>query len=90
MAENIKKLERIIKSLANKRRLAILKHLKINQKSSVGDIAESINLSFKSTSRHLFSLSAAELVEKEQISVKVFYKLNQNQLLFVKNIISLL
>ena len=72
----MKDLERILKALANKRRLAILKFLKRKKEASVGSIAGEIHLSFKSTSRHLSILASAGLVEKEQRSTQVFYRIS--------------
>lgn len=71
----MKELERNLKALANRRRLAILKYLKENREASVGDIATKINLSFKSTSRHLSVLAASDIVEKNQRSSQVFYRI---------------
>ncbi|MDP3948507.1 MAG: metalloregulator ArsR/SmtB family transcription factor [bacterium] len=71
----MKELERNLKALANRRRLAILKYLKENREASVGDIAAKINLSFKSTSRHLSVLSSADILEKDQRSSQMFYRL---------------
>ncbi len=65
-----------MKALASKRRLAILAHLKAHKEVTVGTIAEAINLSFKSTSRHLAVLSGADILEKEQRSLEVYYSLN--------------
>jgi len=86
----MKKMERILKALANQRRLAILKYLKENKESPVAEIAEEIDLSFKATSKHLGVLSAADIVEKEQRSLQMFYRLSDNQQLPAKYIISLL
>lgn len=72
----MKNLEKQLKALANHRRLAILKMLKHKKRMTVGDIAKEIKLSFKSTSRHLAVLYAAEMVEKEQLSVNVFYRIS--------------
>ncbi len=71
----MKELERNLKALANRRRLAILKYLKENREASVGDIAAEINLSLKATSKHLGVLAAADIVEKDQRSSQVFYRL---------------
>ncbi len=71
-----KELERILKALANRRRLAIISFLKKNKESNVGDIAEAIHLSIKSTSRHLSVLSGAYILEREQRSSEVFYSLS--------------
>ena len=70
---NNKELEKILKALANKRRIMVLKYLKQSGKVSVGDIAEHIKLSFKSTSRHLNVLSSVDVLEKEQVGLTVFY-----------------
>lgn len=75
----MKDLERILKALANKRRLAILRYLKKEGEASVGDVAEEINLSFKATSKHLGVLSAVDILDKEQRSSLVFYKLASQQ-----------
>ena len=70
-----KKLERVHKAVANRRRLAMVSHLKEKKEVSVGKMASHIKLSFKSTSRHLAVLLSADLVEKNQKSVEVFYRL---------------
>lgn len=75
----MKEFEKILKALANKRRLAIVAYLKENREASVGEIAVEINLSFRSTSKHLSVLSAADIVEKDQRSLQIFYRLAENQ-----------
>ncbi len=72
----MKELERTLKALANRRRLAILAYLKKNKEASVSDIAGSIRLSLKATSKHLAILSAADLLDREQRSVQMYYRLN--------------
>lgn len=74
MAE-IRELERTVKALANRRRLAILKYLKEEREAPVGEIAGTIRLSFKSTSKHLAVLHAADLVDRDQRDLQVFYRL---------------
>jgi ArsR family transcriptional regulator len=73
-----KELERVFKAFANKRRIAILRLLKGRGPSSVGDIASAIRLSFKSTSRHLSVLSGADIVDKEQVHLTVFYSISKD------------
>ena len=70
-----KGLERILKALANKRRMAIVHFLKKAKQSPVGDIASEIKLSFAATSRHLGILLAADIVEKEQRGLQMWYRL---------------
>ena len=53
MKTKIKEAEKILKALANARRLAIVKYLRKEKEATVGDIAEAIKLSFKATSKHL-------------------------------------
>jgi len=71
-----KELERVLKALANRRRLAIIKYLRRNKEATVGEIAEAINLSFKATSKHLGLLASADIVEKEQRSLQMWYRLS--------------
>lgn len=71
-------LEKTLKAVANRRRLAILEFLRNKQQSPVNIIAQQIKLSFRSTSKHLSVLYAVDLVEKEQKSISVYYKLNAN------------
>ncbi len=71
-----KKLERILKAAANRRRFTILAYLKKEKEITVGRIAEHIHLSFKSTSRHLAILYSTELVDRTQRSSEVFYRLS--------------
>lgn len=84
---DMKKLERILKGLANRRRLAILKFLNGVKKANVAQIAETINLSFKATSKHLVILANLDVLEKEQRSLEMFYYLSKIQNPIVKNVI---
>jgi DNA-binding transcriptional ArsR family regulator len=86
----MRKLERVLKALANRRRLAILKYLKENKEAPVAEIAHEIDLSFKATSKHLSILSAMDIIEKEQRSSQMFYRLSGDQGSAAKYIISLL
>jgi len=82
-------LEKILKALANRRRLAIIKYLKRMREATVSDIAHEIRLSFRSTSKHLLVLRAADIVDCEQRSLMVFYRLAPNQPVAARAIISL-
>ena len=70
-----KELEKLFKALANKRRLAIVKYLKKEREATVGDISESIKLSFKATSKHLGKLIDSDIVEREQRGPQMWYRL---------------
>ena len=73
--DGIKESERVLKALANRRRLLIVKFLKTKGAAAVGSIADHIRLSFAATSRHLRVLANADLVESEQINTTVSYSL---------------
>jgi len=84
---SIYKLEKVLKAVANRRRLAILKYLKKVDQATVSDISRKINLSFRATSRHLQILLAADLVIKYQRHLYNFYALSSNQLPFIKKLL---
>ncbi len=86
----MKDLEKIMKAFANRRRLAILKYLKKSGEASVSEIAGEINLSFKATSKHLGILAATDILEKEQRSLMMFYKISPSQKPAAKSILYLL
>ena len=78
-----------MKALANRRRLAILKYIKENKEASVGAIADEINLSFKATSKHLGILAACDILERDQRSAQMFYRLAIAQKPAVRHTLSL-
>ena len=73
-----KELERTLKAVANRKRIAILRYLK-SDRASVGEIAKSIKLSIKATSHHLQKLAAAGYVTSEQQGLYVYYKIEAEQ-----------
>ena len=83
-------LERILKALANKRRLAILRFLIKQREAMVGEIAEAISLSFRSTSRHLAILFASDILEKEQRRLEMWYHIKRPQQQIVAVLLRLL
>ncbi|MDP2593653.1 MAG: metalloregulator ArsR/SmtB family transcription factor [bacterium] len=85
----MKEYEKVLKALANKRRLQIVKFLKEKKEANVGAIASHIKLSFRATSKHLAILSGADLVEKEQRSLACFYSLAPNLPKIARPIISI-
>jgi len=85
-----KEFERVIKALANRRRLRILAYLRKKKEASVGDIADEIKLSFKATSKHLNLLAGAGIIDREQRSLQMFYRLADDLPKPARAIISLL
>ena len=73
MKTNLKQINRILKALANERRLRILNYLLEEKLATVSEISENINLSFKSTSGHLIILERVGLVDRQPRGPYVFY-----------------
>jgi len=73
-----RELERVLKALANRRRLAIIDLLHKEKEKNVGEIADIIKLSFRATSKHLSILMSADILEKDQRSSQIFYSLNKD------------
>lgn len=69
----MKEYERVLKALANRRRLSIIAILKKRKEATVGNIADSIKLSFTSTSKHLNMLARVDILDKRQQGLEVFY-----------------
>lgn len=72
----MKILAKKFKTLGNERRLHIIKLLLKYKKLSVGDIADKINLSFRSTSRHLKVLEASDFVTWKHVGLNMYYFLS--------------
>ena len=86
----MKEHEKILKALANRRRLQILKYLKDKKLATVTLLAEHIKLSFKSTSKHLAILFGAGIVDKEQKNLSMFYSLANPLPKLAKQVIDLI
>lgn len=71
----MKQIEKQLKALANQKRLMILKFLKKEKKASVWEIADKIDLSIKSTSRHLAILRSVDLVKGSYVGKEKIYSL---------------
>ncbi|HCM45616.1 MAG: Transcriptional regulator, ArsR family [Parcubacteria group bacterium GW2011_GWD1_42_9] len=71
----MKSVERVLKALANRRRLAIAVHLKRHHEATVGQLAALLKVSFPTVSKHLSILAAADVVEYERRSKEVYYYL---------------
>ena len=83
----MKNLEKIFKALANRRRLSIIKLLAKNKELPVAEIAERINLSFTSTSKHLRILHQLDILDRRQESLVVYYRLANPPPLVIKILI---
>ena len=74
----MKELEKILKGLTNKRRLAIIRLLLKIKEMTVADIAERIKLSFKSTSKHLAILHQLDILDRRQENLNMYYRLSDS------------
>lgn len=73
----MQKITKCLRALANERRLKILRELKQTEPLTVNAIAKRINLSIKSTSKHLQKLAECGFVNRAQVSLQVWYRLNR-------------
>ena len=87
---NYKEEEIIFKALANRRRIAIVAYLKNKKEAHVGNIAVHIKLSFNATSKHLKILYLADILDKEQRALLMFYKISDSLPKSTKQLISIL
>jgi DNA-binding transcriptional ArsR family regulator len=87
---NEREQERVLKAVANRRRAAMVRLLKKRKEMSVGAVAEVFKLSFKATSKHLNILAHAGILEKEQRSLNMFYRLSPDMPNFTRRLVTLL
>ncbi|MBU0766746.1 metalloregulator ArsR/SmtB family transcription factor [Patescibacteria group bacterium] len=87
---NIPKLEQLLKTLANKRRLQILLHLRKHGSSTVYDISRIINLRIQATSQHLKLIKLTGIITSKKKGLFVYYQLSRKQEKVVKYVLSLL
>lgn len=78
MKRNVITIEHVLKAVANRRRLEILRYLKIKKELTLDDVADRLELSFRSTSKHLIILSRSGLLVRKQKSRFVIYQLESN------------
>lgn len=90
MVANARALERQLRSMANERRLAILKELKRNRTMTVSEIAEALDLSIALISQHLRILRAAQIVEHKKRGKHNTYRLSLKQSAIARTVLSAL
>jgi DNA-binding transcriptional ArsR family regulator len=84
------KIEKIFKAFANRRRIAILRFLRDGRAATVGEIAGEIGLSFTATSKHLNILFNADILEREQKGLQIFYYIAKQPSKAVNGLLSLI
>ena len=88
--KDLRDFERILKSLANKRRLAALRSIKRHKEAMVSEIAAELKISIQATSRHLQLLARADIIESDQRGLSVFCRLAKVQHPSIRALIDLL
>jgi predicted ArsR family transcriptional regulator len=68
-------LERLVRGFANHRRIQLMEILKKTPEMSVDEIAEFLNINYKTAADHLRRLAIAGLVLKRSDSVSIRHKL---------------
>ena len=86
----IREFEKACRLLSARKRLEILKLLLGGRSMSVGEIALAINLSFKSTSKHLLLLSQGDFLERQQDRYSGLYRLSSDLPEYLRTLIKLL
>ena len=73
---NNRELVKVFKAMGNERRFLILRHLFNKKELSVGEITKLLGLSFRSVSKHLVVLKAANVVRWKQVNLNRIYSLD--------------
>jgi DNA-binding transcriptional ArsR family regulator len=86
----MKKAEQPLKALANRCRLLIVAFLKKEKEATVARIAEEIGLSLRSTSKHLRVLFVANILDREQRDLFVWYSVSRTLISPAAEVVKLL
>ena len=79
-----RQIERITKGFANHRRIQIMELIDKKPELSVADIANELNINFKTASEHIRRLAIAGLVLKRNRGINVLHKLSDQGLVILK------
>jgi len=86
----MKQFEKELKALANKRRLTLVAYLKNTEPMCVIDLAEAINLPFRTTSKHLSILFRVGILTQQQVGKEMQYSIDPNISKLSKSVIGFL
>ncbi len=75
-----------LKAIAHPVRLAILDLLRKNDKLTVTEIQESLNIEQTATSYHLIQMKNKKIVKSEKKANKMFYSISNNQIPLILDI----
>lgn len=87
-SKEIKYLSQVFKIFANEQRLAVVSLLKLKGEKSVGQIADHLEISFKTASKNLLFLTKKGILKRRYDGSFVLYKISDNLLEFTSLIIS--
>jgi ArsR family transcriptional regulator len=82
--------EKIYKALAHAGRLQMIKYLRNMKYASVTTVANMLNMSVKTTSKHLQILEQAGIISSERHGVQVYYAIKKPLPPLIRSIISFL
>jgi predicted transcriptional regulator len=82
--------EKIYKALAHSGRLQMVRYLKGMKYASVTTVSNTLNISVKTTSKHLQILLDAGIVSSERHGVQVYYAIKKPLTPLVRGLISFL
>lgn len=83
-------LEKLLKALANEKRLKILELLKGRRVLNVGEIAKMLDIPLNTVSRHLRILEAVDIVSHTRKRTEIYYKLSKYHNAVIRNVMSIL
>ncbi len=83
-AKSYRQLERIVKGVANHRRIQIIELLKESPELSVIEISAKLNINLKTASEHIRRLALAGLVMKRSDGASVRHRLTSRGLTILK------
>ncbi|MCK4256949.1 winged helix-turn-helix transcriptional regulator [candidate division WOR-3 bacterium] len=87
---DVNELMRLFKAVANKRRLEILRLLSSKGEKNVSEVAECMDISIMSASRHLLQLERVGLLKNRQQSIWIYYSINDKPSPIAKNVLQLI
>ena len=90
MITEVNDLVRLFKAVANKRRVEILRLLLTEGEKNVSEVAQRLEISFVSASRHLLQLERVGLLKNYQKSLWVYYSVNDGPSSEVKALLQII
>jgi DNA-binding transcriptional ArsR family regulator len=90
MDKKVLELEKVLKAVANRRRIAIVRYVRSHPQATLGDVSDSIKLPYKSASKHVSVLLNAEILHREQQNSNASFSIHPHSSEYVRKLISIL